>query len=119
MNKKASKTTAIGVGLGIVMWICILAYAYGGKLMKFLKKEVETKGTPNQKEKIKETETVKVQKLTGSLKRVSNAEDNKRIKLTERKWVEDTPKINDFNFWYYRYFTNELELYILKKQEEK
>jgi len=55
----------------------------------------------------------KVQRLNNSFKRLNRAEDRRRLKTIERLWIQDTPKIHIFNYWYYRYFTNELELYIL------
>ena len=33
----------------------------------------------------------------------------------ERKWVEDSKKLHLFNYWFYRYFTNEFELYLIKE----
>lgn len=39
---------------------------------------------------------------------------NKRILAhAKRRWVEDTQKLHALNYWYYRWFTNEFELYIL------
>lgn len=54
-----------------------------------------------------------LKRLTTSLKELNKAIDYKRLKTIERKWIQYTPKINIFNYWWYRYFTNELELYIL------
>ena len=36
------------------------------------------------------------------------------IKTIERLWVEWDEKLNIFNYWWYRYFTNEFEEYRLK-----
>lgn len=55
----------------------------------------------------------KMQRLSHSIKQVNHAEDRRRIKAMERMWVRDTPKIHALNYWFYRYLTNEFELYIL------
>jgi len=34
-----------------------------------------------------------------------------------RIWVQKTPKIHALNYWYYRYFTNEFELFILLEKD--
>ncbi len=53
------------------------------------------------------------QRLLNSLRRVDEAIENRRIKTMERFWVQDTPKLHLFNYWFYRYFTNQFEIYIL------
>lgn len=50
--------------------------------------------------------------LIDSIKRLSKAEDRVKLKSIERMWIKDTPKINVLNYWWYRYFTNSLELYM-------
>ena len=54
-----------------------------------------------------------IKRLSNSFKELNKAEDKRRIRTIERIWIGDTPKIHALNYWYYRYFTNELELYIL------
>ncbi len=54
-----------------------------------------------------------IKRLSNSIEKVNKAEDSLRLKAIERMWIQDTPKIHVLNYWYYRYFTNELELYIL------
>ena len=53
--------------------------------------------------------------LINSIIRLRDAEDIRLLRGTEREWVEDTPKIHVLNYWWYRYFTNELLIYVLKK----
>ena len=55
----------------------------------------------------------KVKRLSDSFKGLKKAQDRRRLKNMERLWVQDISKINVLNYWYYRYFTNEFELYIL------
>ena len=55
----------------------------------------------------------KVKRISGSLKALNKAEDRRKIASINRLWVQDTKKIHILNYWWYRYFTNELELYIL------
>ena len=57
-------------------------------------------------------------RLTRSLRRFNRAQDNRWLRAMERCWVKDTPKIHAFNYWYYRYFTDEFELYILDRYHE-
>lgn len=52
-------------------------------------------------------------RLTKTLQSVNKAEDQRRLKAMERFWIQDTPKVHALNYWFYRYFTNEFELYIL------
>lgn len=47
------------------------------------------------------------------IKLVNKAEDNCRLAAMTRFWVRDTPKLNVWNYWWFRYFTNEFELYIM------
>ncbi len=54
-----------------------------------------------------------IKRISSSIIKVNKAEDRRRLKTIERIWIQDTPKIHVLNYWYYRYFTNELELYIL------
>ncbi len=55
----------------------------------------------------------KIRRFNNSFKKRNKAEDKRRLNTIQRLWVQDTPKINILNYWFYRYFTNELELYIL------
>ena len=55
----------------------------------------------------------KIKRLSNSIGKLNKAEDNRRLKTMERIWVQDTPKLHILNYWYYRWFTNEFELYIL------
>lgn len=55
----------------------------------------------------------KIKRLSNSFTKLNKAEDRRRLKTMERIWVKDTPKLHTLNYWWYRYFTNEFELYIL------
>ena len=52
-------------------------------------------------------------KLSDSFKKLNKAENRRILRRAERVWIQNTPKINVLNYWWYRYFTNEFELYIL------
>lgn len=58
-------------------------------------------------------EMTQIKRLTNAYAKTNKAIDKRRIATMERMWVQDTPKINILNYWYYRYFTNEFILYIL------
>jgi len=51
------------------------------------------------------------------LKSVNLSENRLNIKRWERLWVENTFKLNIVTYWYYRYFTNEFELFIINNRE--
>jgi len=63
--------------------------------------------------------------LYGKAKRIHNRQMGKYtdsevrliINRAEREWIEANPYINAFNYWYYRYFTNDFEIFILSKDE--
>jgi hypothetical protein len=55
----------------------------------------------------------RIKRLSNSFTNLNKAEDRRRLKAMERIWIQDTPKIHALNYWWYRYFTNEFELYIL------
>lgn len=59
----------------------------------------------------------KIKRLSNSFKKLNKAEDRRRLKAMERIWIQDTPKIHALNYLWYRYFTNEFELYILDAQK--
>lgn len=48
-----------------------------------------------------------------SIIHLKKAQDKRILAWAMRKWVEDTKKIHALNYWYYRWFTNDFELYIL------
>lgn len=52
-------------------------------------------------------------RLLNSIRKVNKAEEKRRIATMERLWISDTPKLNFFNYWWYRYFTNEFLVYVL------
>lgn len=58
--------------------------------------------------------TSEVNFLFEDFKRLNEANDKRLIAKATRMWIEDNPKIHILNYWFYRWFTNELELYILE-----
>lgn len=52
-------------------------------------------------------------KIVGKLKSVQRAEQNRILKTAERMWVESNPKIHLLNYWWFRYFTNQFELFLI------
>ena len=52
-------------------------------------------------------------RITVSSLNLHKAQNKRKLAWAMRRWVEDTKKIHALNYWYYRWFTNEFELYIL------
>lgn len=62
-------------------------------------------------------------RLLNSLRKVNGAVERRRVASATRIWIMDSPDINIFNYWWYRYFTNRLIVYLLdimdSEQESK
>jgi len=43
-----------------------------------------------------------------------NSLNNLLLKRSERLWVEQNEYLNAFNYWYYRYFTNNFVMFCIK-----
>ena len=41
------------------------------------------------------------------------------LKKAERKWIEEEDKIDPINYWWYRYFSNKFENWLIKKLLEE
>jgi len=55
----------------------------------------------------------KIKRLSISLNKLNKATEKRMLRTMERLWIQATPKLHAFNYWYYRYFTSEFELYLL------
>lgn len=52
-------------------------------------------------------------KIKDSVIKLVDAEIRAYRKRAERKWIQENPWINITNYWYYRYFTNEFENFLV------
>ena len=55
----------------------------------------------------------KIKRFKNSFSKLDKARNKRRLRTAERIWIQNTPEIHALNYWYYRWFTNEFELYIL------
>lgn len=56
------------------------------------------------------------------IKKLNKAENKLLLTTMEKDWILANPKLNILNYWWYRYFTNEFERYIINfflKENEK
>lgn len=58
-------------------------------------------------------------RIFNSFEKLRKATDKNLIATMERIWVENTPEIHLLNYWYYRYFTNEFEIYCIRTKYEE
>lgn len=56
----------------------------------------------------------KVKRVNKALLKLDKATNNLLLAKARRKWIESNSKINLLNYFYYRYLTNEFELWLLK-----
>lgn len=67
------------------------------------------------KEQHSRSKVENIKKINESLYNLKIATEKRIIATATRMWVEDTPQIHALNYWYYRWFTNDFELYILMR----
>ena len=51
------------------------------------------------------------------IENVIKANNLRLLKRYEREWIEKATYLNLINYFYYRYFTNEFELFIIKSKQ--
>ena len=54
-----------------------------------------------------------MKRINDSLVKLTKAEQRRRLKSLERQWIELNPEINAINYFYYRYFTNDFEKFLI------
>lgn len=54
-----------------------------------------------------------IEKLKESFKKLKEAQDKNKLAKAMRIWVERDTKIHALNYWYYRWFTNRFELFLI------
>ncbi len=52
-------------------------------------------------------------KIRNDLRRTSNL---LALKRATRIWIQEDLRIHALNYWYYRWFTNEFELFLIRSQ---
>ena len=57
--------------------------------------------------------------IMAALKRFSEAERRRYLKTAERIWIERNVDLHVFNYWFYRYFTNRFEYFLLSFAKAK
>ena len=60
----------------------------------------------------------KTMRIIKSLEELNKATNYCKLKKAERIWIQNNSKINLLNYFYYRYLTNEFEIYILNMEEK-
>jgi len=58
----------------------------------------------------------KIQIVNQIRKKQQRASDRLVLARAVTRWIRSDPKINLLNYWYYRYMTNQFELFILKEE---
>ena len=53
------------------------------------------------------------ERIIKSIKKVQKSEKRLKIKKLETLWIQQDSKIHLLNYLYYRYFTNEFELFVI------
>ena len=61
----------------------------------------------------------KLKRVKSSTSTLQKAINKRILAKAVRQWVETTPKIHALNYLYYRYFTNEFELFLINRSEEE
>ena len=56
---------------------------------------------------------MRYRKILDSIKRLNDQTNKRKIATLERIWIQRNVHINRLNYWYYRRFTNEFELFLL------
>lgn len=55
----------------------------------------------------------KKQIIIKSLKKLEETENKLKLTRARRKWIEQDKRINLLNYFFYRYLTNDFELYLI------